>query len=442
MGGGRQQTVEGGGGQEESPTASAPRRAIRPARRRSGHPGILLASVLSVFVLPPRSSGACDFMHACRERGKERAPQRVPIASLASPGGGTREGDSGPSQTCVVAHLLPTKKHRILQPLARAFERLGMQVVLQPLQLDGARAHDPPSLPPGSCLVLLSHVKHLLGEEDHNPAARSTLEALERWENANPDAVLLDSLATQRCLTARDELAAALLHACVHGEENATRAERQPRAGGRDHPTTEGRVGRASRWKRRWRLRWPRTLTWLPPELRSLGVGGGGPGADERTRPVEGGGNGSRGAAEREEAEREEVDKEEEELRRRIQQSGLRFPLVCKPLHDDGRQSSHELTLVWRPAALSSRRHQYCILQEFVPHTGVVYKVCACVSVCMREGKGGGGRWGGWMGLVRAGKRGTERQRGRQTEGQRDRQSRVFWLQRGISKTASPRLAP
>jgi hypothetical protein len=94
-----------------------------------------------------------------------------------------RECDNLQSATWVVAHLLPSKKHRILEPLARALERLGMQVVLQPLHIDDERV--PGS--PGSCHVLLSHVKHLLGEEDHNPAARSTLEALERWEVSQID---------------------------------------------------------------------------------------------------------------------------------------------------------------------------------------------------------------------------------------------------------------
>ncbi len=69
---------------------------------------------------------------------------------------------------------------------------------------------------------------------------------------------------------------------------------------------------------------------------------------------------------EREEGRGREVqDEEEEELRRRVEQNRLRFPLVCKPLHDDGRASSHELTLIGGPSSLAARR---C--------------VCVCVCVC------------------------------------------------------------
>jgi hypothetical protein len=68
--------------------------------------------------------------------------------------------------------------------------------------------------------------------------------------------------------------------------------------------------------------------------------------------------------AEEEQEEEEKEEEEEEELRRRVEQNRLRFPLVCKPLHDDGRPSSHELTLISGPASLAARR-------------------CVCVCVCV-----------------------------------------------------------
>ena len=174
----------------QNPPARVPRRAALSVLRRQGHPSILLASLLSVLVLPPRPSDAEGMPEpACRSLRRagvdtQQPSHKAPTASLTLLSEHhKRECDNLQSATWVVAHLLPSKKHRILEPLARALERLGMQVVLQPLHIDDERV--PGS--PGSCHVLLSHVKHLLGEEDHNPAARSTLEALERWEVSQID---------------------------------------------------------------------------------------------------------------------------------------------------------------------------------------------------------------------------------------------------------------
>ena len=171
--------------------------------RRHGHPGILLASLLSVLVLPPCPSDAEGMPEpACRSLRRagvdtQQPSHKAPTASLTLLSEHhKRECDNLQSATWVVAHLLPSKKHRILEPLARALERLGMQVVLQPLHIDDER--EPGS--PGSCHVLLSHVKHLLGEEDHNPAARSTLEALERWEVSQID-IKYPSSACPKCIT-------------------------------------------------------------------------------------------------------------------------------------------------------------------------------------------------------------------------------------------------
>jgi inositol-1,3,4-trisphosphate 5/6-kinase/inositol-tetrakisphosphate 1-kinase len=54
--------------------------------------------------------------------------------------------------------------------------------------------------------------------------------------------------------------------------------------------------------------------------------------------------------------------------------SGLRFPLIAKPLAVDGSAGSHDMSLVYRREGLRGLRHPL-VLQEFVNHGGVLFKV-------------------------------------------------------------------
>ncbi|KAL6839070.1 hypothetical protein ACP4OV_031124 [Aristida adscensionis] len=53
---------------------------------------------------------------------------------------------------------------------------------------------------------------------------------------------------------------------------------------------------------------------------------------------------------------------------------GLRFPLIAKPVEVDGSAASHDLCLVYRREGLRSL-HTPLVLQEFVNHGGVLFKV-------------------------------------------------------------------
>ncbi|XP_073356635.1 inositol-tetrakisphosphate 1-kinase 4-like [Aegilops tauschii subsp. strangulata] len=65
---------------------------------------------------------------------------------------------------------------------------------------------------------------------------------------------------------------------------------------------------------------------------------------------------------------------------------GLRFPLIAKPLAVDGSASSHDLCLVYRAEGLRGL-HTPVVLQEFVNHGGVLFKVYVVGSraVCVRR---------------------------------------------------------
>ena len=202
----------------------------------------------------------------------------------------------------VVGYVLPDKKLRMLAPLAQALERVGLPTTLHPL----LTAHGQEKTL-SHCDVLISHVKHLLGEEHRDDDAQRMLETLARWERLHPTTLVFDSLAVQRRLTARHHIASAL--AGMHAEG-----------------VVAGDGGR------RWRLRSPKTLIWVPSE------GGGVEGADAQGQEAV-----MAGSA------------EEEKLQKSLHDAGLEFPVVWKPLHDDGRPGSHELCIIWRPDMLRHR---------------------------------------------------------------------------------------
>lgn len=54
--------------------------------------------------------------------------------------------------------------------------------------------------------------------------------------------------------------------------------------------------------------------------------------------------------------------------------AALRFPLIAKPLDVDGSASSHDMSLVYRRDGLAAL-HPPFVLQEFVNHGGVLFKV-------------------------------------------------------------------
>lgn len=58
----------------------------------------------------------------------------------------------------------------------------------------------------------------------------------------------------------------------------------------------------------------------------------------------------------------------------RVAEAGLKFPLVAKPLLVDGTAKSHELSLAFNKACLSELETPL-VLQEFVNHGGVLFKV-------------------------------------------------------------------
>ncbi|CAN6244289.1 unnamed protein product [Urochloa humidicola] len=55
--------------------------------------------------------------------------------------------------------------------------------------------------------------------------------------------------------------------------------------------------------------------------------------------------------------------------------AGLRFPLIAKPVEVDGSAASHDLCLVYREEGLRGLRAAPVVLQEFVNHGGVLFKV-------------------------------------------------------------------
>ncbi|KAM3405293.1 hypothetical protein ACQJBY_008023 [Aegilops geniculata] len=65
---------------------------------------------------------------------------------------------------------------------------------------------------------------------------------------------------------------------------------------------------------------------------------------------------------------------------------GLRFPLIAKPLAVDGSAGSHDLCLVYRAEGLRGL-HTPVVLQEFVNHGGVLFKVYVVGgrAVCVRR---------------------------------------------------------
>ncbi|CAA7393260.1 unnamed protein product [Spirodela intermedia] len=54
--------------------------------------------------------------------------------------------------------------------------------------------------------------------------------------------------------------------------------------------------------------------------------------------------------------------------------SALRFPVIAKPLVADGSAKSHKMALVYHPAGLAKQKPPV-VLQEFVNHGGVIFKV-------------------------------------------------------------------
>jgi len=153
------------------------------------------------------------------------SPARLPILSLR--GGaqchkreGAREDDCEDTRIFVtLAHFLPKKKLRMVEPLARALENIGIHATIKPLDLFQTPLSATNTTATSSCDVLISHVKHLLGEEHCSADARDTLKALELWEKDNPHVVILDPLSAQRFLTSRHRIARALENAVVEGSE-------------------------------------------------------------------------------------------------------------------------------------------------------------------------------------------------------------------------------
>ena len=153
------------------------------------------------------------------------SPARLPILSLR--GGaefhkreGARENDCEDTRIFVtLAHFLPKKKLRMVEPLARALENIGIHATIKPLDLFQTPLSSTNTTTTSSCDVLISHVKHLLGEEHCSADARDTLKALELWEKDNPHVVILDPLSAQRFLTSRHRIARALENAVVEGSE-------------------------------------------------------------------------------------------------------------------------------------------------------------------------------------------------------------------------------
>ncbi|CAM0913220.1 unnamed protein product [Alopecurus aequalis] len=66
--------------------------------------------------------------------------------------------------------------------------------------------------------------------------------------------------------------------------------------------------------------------------------------------------------------------------------ASLRFPLIAKPLGVDGSASSHNMSLVYRLDGLAGLRPPF-VLQEFVNHGGVLFKVYVIGShaTCVRR---------------------------------------------------------
>jgi hypothetical protein len=134
----------------------------------------------------------------------------------------------------------------------------------------------------------------------------------------------------------------------------------------------------------------PRTFIWPPPPLRDQEGGKGnklegivGVDRQHRHRGAEGGCHalggaaGESGAGElwgegrmEEEGDREE--EEEKELRGRLEEGGYRCPLVCKPLHDDGRATCMHVQL---SCIIPSGMHVcVCVCARA--------RVCVCVCAC------------------------------------------------------------
>ena len=172
------------------------------------------------------------FLHSLASTGLENtnlsphtSPTRLPILSLR--GGaechereGAREDDCEDTRIFVtLAHFLPKKKLRMVEPLARALENIGIHATIRPLDLFQTPLSATNTTTTSSCDVLISHVKHLLGEEHCSADARDSLKALELWEKDNPHVVILDPLSAQRFLTSRHRIARALENAVVEGSE-------------------------------------------------------------------------------------------------------------------------------------------------------------------------------------------------------------------------------
>ncbi|XP_022646207.1 inositol-tetrakisphosphate 1-kinase-like isoform X2 [Varroa destructor] len=58
----------------------------------------------------------------------------------------------------------------------------------------------------------------------------------------------------------------------------------------------------------------------------------------------------------------------------RVQESGLKFPLVCKPIVAQGTEA-HIMQLIFNECGLRKLNSFPCIVQQFVPHGSVLYKV-------------------------------------------------------------------
>jgi len=109
-----------------------------------------------------------------------------------------------PKKSLRVGYILPDKKRRMLAPLEAALRARGFAAVLEEVDLA-----DPASFEWDGD-VLLSHTKHLLGDEAGHAAKQ--LEALARLEAGlrTRGVPLVDSLEVQKLLTRRLPLARAL----------------------------------------------------------------------------------------------------------------------------------------------------------------------------------------------------------------------------------------
>lgn len=68
------------------------------------------------------------------------------------------------------------------------------------------------------------------------------------------------------------------------------------------------------------------------------------------------------------------VDGDSTHISEKVARAGLKFPLVAKPKYIDGTASSHALSLAFNNASLSELKPPL-VLQEFINHGGVLFKV-------------------------------------------------------------------